>query len=333
MIVSWEEFGRLLFIAFCTIITSFYSTSALEHVSPLFFQSLCAFSALFWSFGQILVLAFRGTFRSEASAFFASSRRDILAPLLSGLAFGTIPQLLLLHSFRHFPISKIYGLYSISLCVQIFDEVRMHVPFDSEALSELATFAVAIVFSFFPGFVLSGFQGGFLALFIPMLQVAAAGISVGISPFFPLSSPIAEFMFHFGNAFCSFFPTLVFDGLDEICEFVADINLQTLTIAMLTGVIVYGFCGSLKNELIAKHKSAVLHSIHLLQAIMAIPLGYCFFGEGDWHWFLYLALTLAGGGAFWLTMLLHLRMGFRARIVLKQNKDRTLYEYAGRQRT
>jgi cell division protein FtsW (lipid II flippase) len=80
---------------------------------------------------------------------------------------------------------------------------------------------------------------------------------------------------------------------------------------------------------VTKHKFLVIDSIQLTQPIFAIPIGYLFFGEGDWHWYFYLVLTVAGLLFFVASLQLQLRLGFPARLSPKSHVNRRLYEYIG----
>jgi hypothetical protein len=166
-----DVFG-IIFWSVCPAILQFYSTSVLEQISPTFFLFLASFSSFLY---HLLLAKRKETLRSEITENFGRPSFVALPVFASGVAFTAIPNFFVLPLFLTNSLSKVQHLLMFTISMSYIRELVYLVPMASEAVMEAVYHLLALVLSFFPGWIRSALHGQSVLILIATFATALAG--------------------------------------------------------------------------------------------------------------------------------------------------------------
>jgi hypothetical protein len=318
-----EAVGVVLVIlwSFCPTILQFCSTSALEQISLTFFLFLASFSSFLY---HLLLIAKRsGTIRSEIGDYFSRPGFPALPAFASGVLFTAVPNLLLFQLFLFYPVSKVQHLLMFTISAHYIRQLVYRVPMDSETIVEGVLHLLAIILSFFPGWLSSALQGQSVPILVATFTAGiVASALAGSRPFFSPTGALDDFIHSFGAAVTFAALSLTVDGFRGISDFLEAAAPTTLAIAVVYGIVVDGVVRTIQNDLVVKSGTAVLDGFSACQALYGTVIGGLLVKDAAIHDIWGLAVNVFVGGCDAGILMCALRIGLpEVRQVLKDRRE------------
>lgn len=297
----------------------------LEYFSPTFFQVVFSFSGFFLLFSIFVGKLGQREFRDDVATFYSDSKRRIMKPLLSGIFFEAVPNLLLWHSFSIFPVSKSVSLLTSIGFITIFNAIRQKIVYGFRDVMWHGCIVGGFVLGFFPGFLKCGLDGGFLPLLIPFCEVMLASLLLGIRHLYHNKEPLTDFLQSFSNSLFCLLVSLLSDGFDSISLYVRDTPFSIWMRAILCGIIYIGVGIPLKRWLLSEDGALVNECILILQSALGQIVGVLFFSEGERHSVLFFLTTIIAIGMNIAVFALSSGWGASSEARTRLEKDRRMY--------
>jgi hypothetical protein len=164
---------------------------------------------------------------------------------------------------------------------------------------------LALVLSFFPGWISSALQGQSVMILIATFAAALARSR----PFFSPTGSLDDFIHSFAAAVFSAalsFGINDFHGISDCLDVAA---MTALAVVVVYGVVVDGVIRTLQTELVAKSGITILDGFRACQALYKAVIGGLIVKDAAIHKLWDLAVNLAVGGCDALTLMCALRIG------------------------